>query len=173
MRARAIVPLLGAAMLATAARAAELSIASPVFESGAAIPRDHTCDGKDASPPLVWRDVPERTKAFALIVDDPDAPAGTWTHWVLYDLPASTTVLPIGVPMENAVAGGKQGKNDFHHIGYNGPCPPPGRLHHYRFMLYALGAPTGLAAGASKADVEKAVTGHSLAQATLVGTYGR
>jgi Raf kinase inhibitor-like YbhB/YbcL family protein len=163
-----------AAALGRIAAAGELSLTSRAFADGATIPRAHTCDGADASPPLAWRAVPAGTKAFVLVVDDPDAPAGTWVHWVLYDLPATATALPAGVPLgESATVGGRQGKNDFRRVGYGGPCPPPGPPHHYHFTLYALDAPTGLAAGATKADVLKAIAGHTLGTTKLVGTYGR
>jgi Raf kinase inhibitor-like YbhB/YbcL family protein len=159
-----------AAILATPvlAHAAGFSIASPSFEESTAIPRDNTCDGKNFSPPLAWRDAPAGVKAFALVVDDPDAPGGTFVHWVLYDVPATVTSLTAGDS-----GGGKQGKNGFGKTGYGGPCPPPGGSHHYRFHVYALDRPTGLEGGATKEDVLKAIDGHTLADATLTGTYGR
>ena len=156
----------------SSATAATFTLTSGAFAAGATIPREHTCDGKDASPPLAWRDPPAGTKAFALVVDDPDAPAGTWVHWVVYDLPATATSLPAGVAPGDATIG-TQGKNDFRRAGHGGPCPPPGPPHHYHFTLYALDAPTGLAPGATKADVLRAIAGHTLGKAELVGTYGR
>ena len=111
-------------------------------------------------------------KSFALIVDDPDAPAGTWVHWVVYDLPVETTGLSAGVARDDTLPnGGKQGVNDFHKVGYNGPCPPPGAPHRYFFKLYALDAPTGLRPRAAKAEVLGAIAGHVLAHAELIGTY--
>src|SRR5262249_4033230 len=117
MRVRTMLMALGAIVLARAAGAADMSLASPTFESSAAMPRDHTCDGKDVSPALAWRDAPAATKAFVLIVDDPDAPSGTWTHWVVYDIPATTKSLPEAIATDAAAGGGKQGKNDFHRSG--------------------------------------------------------
>jgi len=150
------------------------TVSSPAFQSGNAIPKQYTCDGGDRSPPLTWSDAPAGTKYFALIVDDPDAPAGTWVHWVLYDLPASRTGLPEGVRADDAPAeGGAHGVNDFRAAGYGGPCPPPGKPHRYFFRLYALDAPTGLKSHASKAEVQRAIQGHVLAQAELMGTYKR
>jgi len=151
-------------------------ITSAAFEDGGTIPSRHTADGADVSPPLSWQTPPEGTVSLALIVDDPDAPRGAWTHWVLYDLPAGQTSLPEGVPTDNALpelGGARQGVNDFRDIGYGGPSPPPGPVHHYRFTLYALDSELGLPPGASKAEVEKAMQGHVLGQARLVGTYGR
>jgi len=151
-----------------------LTLSSPAFQAAAEIPKLHTCDGADVSPPLRWSGAPAGTKSFALIADDPDAPVGTWVHWVLYDLPADTTQLPQGVPKDETIAGGaKQGTNDFRRVGYGGPCPPPGRPHRYFFKLYALDAPTNLKPRATKAEVLRAIEGHVLVQAELMGTYGR
>jgi Raf kinase inhibitor-like YbhB/YbcL family protein len=111
---------------------------------------------------------------LALIVDDPDAPMGTWVHWVLYDLPANTRELPEGIAkQEELPSGARQGRNDFRKIGYGGPCPPPGPAHRYFFKLYALDSKTKLKPGATKADLEKAMKGHVLAQAELIGRYQR
>jgi Raf kinase inhibitor-like YbhB/YbcL family protein len=151
-----------------------LSLSSSAFAAGAEIPKQYTCDGADASPALSWRGAPAGTKAFALIVDDPDAPVGTWVHWVLYDVPADTTELADGGPRDATLpSGAKQGVNDFRKSGYGGPCPPPGKPHRYVFTLYALDAPTGLKPGARKADLLRAIQGHVLAQAELTGTYKR
>jgi Raf kinase inhibitor-like YbhB/YbcL family protein len=150
------------------------TVSSASFPAGGEIPQPHTCEGADLSPPLSWRDPPAGTKVFALIADDPDAPVGTWVHWVLYDLPGDTTQLPQAVPKSATLASGaRQGVNDFHKLGYGGPCPPPGKAHRYFFKLYALDAPTNLKPGASKAEVLRAIEGHVLAQAELVGTYKR
>src|SRR5258708_8944318 len=117
---------------------------------------------------------PATTQGFALIMDDPDAPVGTWVHWVLYDLPANTRELTEGVAKQEQLASGaRQGRNDFGKIGYGGPCPPPGKPHRYFFKLYALDAKLNLKAGASKADVEGAMKGRVLAQSELMGKYGR
>ncbi|HET8925199.1 MAG TPA: YbhB/YbcL family Raf kinase inhibitor-like protein [Candidatus Acidoferrum sp.] len=151
-----------------------LRITTPAFSAGGDIPKKFTCDGPDVSPKLAWNGAPEKTQAFALIVDDPDAPAGTWVHWVLFDLSANARELAEGVPkQEEAPGGAKQGRNDFGKIGYGGPCPPPGNPHRYFFKLYALEANLGLKAGATKAEVERAMKGHVLAQAELIGRYGR
>ncbi len=151
-----------------------LELTSTAFANGKEIPKEHTCDGADRSPPLTWRGAPGGTKAFALIADDPDAPVGTWVHWVIYDLPGDRTELPGGVPPEESSGGGaKQGLNDFRKVGYGGPCPPPGKPHRYSFRLYALDAPSGLGPRARKADVLKAIEGHVLGQVELMGTYRR
>ena len=150
------------------------TLSSQAFRSGAEIPRQHTCDGADQSPPLSWTGVPSGTQRFALIVDDPDAPVGTWVHWVVYDVPSDATQLPQGVPKSETLSNGaQQGTNDFRKVGYGGPCPPPGKPHRYFFKLYALDAPTGLNPRATKADVLRAVEGHVLGQAELMGTYKR
>jgi Raf kinase inhibitor-like YbhB/YbcL family protein len=149
-------------------------ISSPAFSAGEAIPRKFTCDGPDVSPRLKWNEPPANTKSFALIMDDPDAPAGTWVHWVLYDLPADTGELPEGVgKQEQLSSGARQGRNDFGKIGYGGPCPPAGKAHRYFFKLYALDTKLNLKSGATKADLERAMKGRILAQAELIGRYGR
>jgi Raf kinase inhibitor-like YbhB/YbcL family protein len=144
-----------------------LVLISSAFVAGAPIPAAYTCDGKNEPPPLTWSGAPPTTRAFALIVDDPDAPAGTWVHWVLYNLPADATGLPLGQ------ASGVQGKNDFGKTGYGGPCPPPGKPHRYFFKLYALDGRLSLRPGATKVEVERAMQGHVLATAELIGTYAR
>ena len=117
---------------------------------------------------------PAKTQSFALIMDDPDAPVGTWVHWVLFDLPSETRELAEGVAKQEQLAGGtRQGRNDFGKIGYGGPCPPPGNPHRYFFKLYALDAKLNLKAGVTKAEVERAMNGHILAHAELIGRYGR
>ena len=151
-----------------------LQISSDAFSAGETIPKKFTCDGPDVSPQLKWNDPPANTQGFALIMDDPDAPAGTWVHWVLYDLAANARELPEGVAkQEQLSSGARQGRNDFGKIGYGGPCPPPGKPHRYFFKLYALDVKLDLKAGATKADVERAMKGHILAQAELIGRYGR
>ena len=151
-----------------------LQISSTAFSTGVTIPKKFTCDGPDVSPQLKWNDPPATTQGFALIMDDPDAPVGTWVHWVLYDLPANTRELTEGVAKQEQLASGaRQGRNDFGKIGYGGPCPPPGKPHRYFFKLYALDAKLNLKAGASKADVEGAMKGRVLAQSELMGKYGR
>ena len=149
-------------------------ISSPAFSAGEAIPRKFTCDGPDVSPRLKWNEPPAKTKSFALIMDDPDAPAGTWVHWVLYDLPAGTGELPEGVGKQEQLSSGAwQGRNDFGKIGYGGPCPPAGKAHRYFFKLYALDTKLNLKSGATKADLERAMKAHVLAHAELIGRYGR
>ena len=143
------------------------ALTSSAFTEGGPIPREHTCDGKDVAPPLAWSGAPAGVRTFALIADDPDAPGGVWVHWVLFDLPGTAAALP-----EN-LADAKQGRNDFKRIGYGGPCPPPGKPHRYVFKLYALDTALALKAGATKADVERAMQGHILGTAQLVGTYAR
>lgn len=151
-----------------------MQLTSTAFTDGAAIPAKYTCDARNASPPLRWSGVPAGAKSLALIVDDPDAPSGTWVHWVLYDLPASASELPEDVAKSQYVAGGaKQGLNDFRHLGYGGPCPPHGKPHRYFFKLYALDSLLELKPGVTKKDVESAMEKHLLAQAQLMGTYQR
>ena len=147
---------------------------SGAFAAGKAIPKRYTCDAENVSPALRWKDTPAGTKAFALVADDPDAPAGTWTHWVLYDLPSTLNELGEKVAPDPTLANGaKHGLNDFKKTGYGGPCPPPGKPHRYFFRLYALDAPTGLAPRATKDAVLQATKGHVLGQAELMGTYQR
>jgi len=151
------------------------TLTSAAFRDGAGIPVKYTCDDVDVSPPLSWSGAPAGTGGFALIVDDPDAPAGTWVHWVLYNLPAAVFELPENIAQVESLDldGARQGRNDFRRPGYGGPCPPPGPAHRYFFKLYALAAPLTLKAGAQKRDVEAAMEGHVLATAQLMGTYGR
>jgi Raf kinase inhibitor-like YbhB/YbcL family protein len=149
-----------------------IHIESSAFSEGGQIPREYTCDGKDISPPLSWSGIPEGGKSLALICDDPDA-SKTWVHWVIFNLPARANGLPEAVPArESVLGGGTQGTNDFRKVGYGGPCPPSG-THRYMFKLYALDTEIKLSSGATKADVERAMKGHVLAQATLMGKYSR
>ena len=148
------------------------AISSTGFENGGDIPRKFTCDGADVSPELSWTEPPPGTESFTLIADDPDAPSGTWTHWVLFDLPAATTSLAEGVTKIDELPGGeRQGRNDFRKIGYNGPCPPPGKPHRYFFKLYALKGKLDLKPGASRQEVEQAMQGLVLGQAEWMGKY--
>ena len=150
------------------------AVRSSDFANGANIPRAFTCDGEDRSPALEWSDAPAGTKAFALIADDPDAPAGTWVHWVIYNIPASAHWLAGGTEKKDQLADGtRQGRNDFRKTGYNGPCPPAGKTLRYFFKLYALDAEVALGAGATKADLERAMSGHIRAQAEWMGKYQR
>jgi Raf kinase inhibitor-like YbhB/YbcL family protein len=151
-------------------------LSSSAFKDGARIPRKYTCDGEDVSPPLSWTAPPAKTTELALICDDPDAPRGTFTHWVLYTLPASTASLPENVAKTETLpklGGAKQGKNSAGGIGYMGPCPPSGPAHHYHFIVYALDAKLDLRAGATQKDLRKAMEGHVAGQTELVGLYGR
>ena len=150
------------------------TVSSTSFPNGGDIPKKFTCDDADVSPEISWNGAPSGTQAYALIADDPDAPAGTWTHWVLFNIPASTTSLPEGVSKVDELAGGeRQGRNDFRKIGYNGPCPPPGKPHRYFFKLYALKSKLDLKPGASKQEVEQAIQGSTLAKAEWMGKYQR
>jgi len=154
--------------------ASPFSIESEAFAEGATIPAQYTCSGDGTSPALRWSGAPSGTKSFALVVDDPDAPLqGGFTHWVAFDLPDSATGLLANVPAGDIAGGGRQGANGRGQPAYTGPCPPAGAPHHYHFRLYALDAPLGLASGASKADVLAALQPHLLAQAEIVGLYGR
>ena len=149
-------------------------ISSNAFPNGETIPKKFTCDGPDVSPQLSWKNAPPSAQSFALVMDDPDAPVGTWVHWVLYNLPANTKELPEGVEKQEKLASGAaQGRNDFRKIGYGGPCPPPGKPHRYFLKLYALDGKLNLSAGATKADLERAMKGHVLGEAELMGRYGR
>src|SRR6266581_3586166 len=154
--------------------AMSFQIASTAFPNGGMIPKKFTCDGPDVSPQLSWREAPAGTQSFTLIMDDPDAPVGTWVHWVLYNVPANIRELQEGVEKQEQLASGAlQGRNDFHKTGYGGPCPPPGKTHRYFFKLYALDTKLNLKAGASKPDVERAMKGHILVGTELMGRYGR
>lgn len=151
-----------------------IQITSTAFADGQPIPARYTCDSGDVSPALTWINAPAGTKSFALIADDPDAPVGTWVHWVVYDLSAGTNSLPENVAKSQYIAGNaKQGLNDFHRLGYGGPCPPPGKAHRYFFKLYALDAMLDLKPGVMKNDLLKAMEGHVLAEGQLMGTYQR
>jgi len=151
-----------------------LTISSTAFASGASIPVQYTCDGTNISPPLTWSGAPEGTQSFALIVDDPDAPGGTFVHWVLFNMPATTSSLAEGVsPGGTLPTGSLEGVTDFGRQEYGGPCPPPGSSHRYYFRLYALDTALNLAAGATRAQVDQAMSGRILAQAELMGTYAR
>lgn len=150
-----------------------LTLTSPAFAPGGRIPARYTCDGRDESPPLAWTDVPTGTRTLALIMDDPDAPVGTWVHWVIFNIPASTTGLPAAIPPQPRLKDGSvQGVNSWRRVGFGGPCPPRGQ-HRYFFKLYALDASLSLDASATKADALKAMDGHIQAQTELMGVYRR
>jgi len=151
-----------------------LTVSSSAFQEGSEIPARYTCEGQDVSPALTWKEPPAETQSFALIMDDPAAPGGVFTHWVLFNLPADSRGLSEAVPTQPQLPDGSlQGKNDFGRSGYGGPCPPPGRPHRYQFTLYALDQTLDLKAGASKKQVIDAMQGHILAQGRLTGTYRR
>jgi Raf kinase inhibitor-like YbhB/YbcL family protein len=182
---KSIVPLLLLGLMSSVALCAEeskakkgrnmpITITSSAFAPGAAIPAKFTGDGANVSPPLTWSGVPSGTKSLALICDDPDAPAGTWVHWVLYGLPATASDVAEKAPASETLSNNaKQGKNDFQKIGYGGPAPPPGKPHRYFFKLYALDADPGLKAGATKQELLQAMKGHVLGEGQLMGTYQR
>jgi Raf kinase inhibitor-like YbhB/YbcL family protein len=146
-----------------------MRLVSPAFEEGAAIPKKFTGDGMDVSPPLGWTDAPREARSFAVICDDPDAPRGTWVHWVLFNIPADAA----GLGEAGRVDGARQGKNDFGKLGYGGPAPPRGKPHRYHFKLLALDTMLTLPEGSTKQQVEGAIKGHVVADAQLMGTYGR
>ena len=150
-----------------------MTITSPAFATGAMIPPECGYSGANTSPPLAFAGVPAEAKSLALIVDDPDAPAGTWVHWVAFNIPAGIGELAKNIPPQKELPDGmRQGTNDFRKIGYGGPCPPSG-THRYFFKLYALDAALSLAAGATKAQLLEAMKGHILAQAELMGKCRR
>lgn len=155
-----------------------LTVQSPAFTEGHEIPRRHTGDGEDLSPPLTWTTLPAGTKELALIVDDPDAPSEEpWVHWVLYGIPPTPEGLPEGVQPDaapSAPAGARHGRNSWDATGFGGPAPPPGHgVHHYHFKLYALDSPLGLEPGIDKRTLMNAMSGHILGHGELVGTYQR
>lgn len=148
-------------------------LTSNAFTEDQPIPRQYTCDGVNVSPGLEWTGVPKTAMTVAIIADDPDAPSGTFTHWLLYNLPSETMGMVENLPATgNLKAGGQQGENDFQKIGYGGPCPPSG-THRYFFKIYALDDELPLKAGAKRAEVEKAMEGHIVGQSQLMGTYKR
>jgi Raf kinase inhibitor-like YbhB/YbcL family protein len=151
-----------------------LALTSPAFRDGESIPVRHTCDGEDLSPPVAWTGASVETRTFALICDDPDAPRGTWLHWLIWNLPADAVELGQGMPPRPELpSGARQGINDGGDLGYGGPCPPPGKPHRYFFRLYALDTALNLPPGAKRSDLEAAMAGHVLTQGTIMGRYER
>lgn len=146
-----------------------LVIKSPAFGNQEYIPKRYSGEGEDANPPLIFENVPEGTKSLALIVDDPDAPMGTWDHWIVFNIPSGVREIKEGEVPQGAVLG----KNNFGKLEYGGPYPPPGKPHRYFFKLYALDTTLNLRKGVEKKEVEKAMEGHILSQTTLVGLYKR
>jgi Raf kinase inhibitor-like YbhB/YbcL family protein len=154
-------------------QAMAFELTSTAFSQGDPIPAKYTCDGQDISPPLGWSDPPEGTRSFALINDDPDAPVGTWDHWVIYNLPSEARSLPEAVSSDAELPdGSRNGQNSWRRLGYGGPCPPSG-THRYFFKLYALDTSLGLDPGAGKQQVLTAMEGHILGQVELMGVYSR
>ncbi|NVM23682.1 MAG: YbhB/YbcL family Raf kinase inhibitor-like protein [Desulfobacterales bacterium] len=158
-----------------AEQAGNLRVESSAFKTGAFLAKRYSCDGADISPPLSWSAPPPGAKQFVVICDDPDAPGGTWVHWVLYGLAPTTLKLPEGIPPKRTIlVDAKQGRNDFGGIGYGGPCPPRGTgAHRYFFKVYAVDVPPSMEAGATKAQVLRAIRGHILAEGRLMGCYRR
>jgi len=160
---------------------ATITVTSATLKAGETIPKDHTADGKNVSPALMWSGAPAATKQFALILDDPDAQFGgqNFVHWVVYNIPAAAKGLPTELPMDATlttppeIAGTIQGLSGFRRAGYRGPAPPPGKPHHYTFTVYALDTALTLAEGATKADLMKAMEGHIIGQGSLVSIYER
>jgi Raf kinase inhibitor-like YbhB/YbcL family protein len=149
-------------------------LTSSAFRQGGDIPKPHTCDGPDRSPPLAWTSPPAGTKAFALVCEDPDAPGGLWVHWVLWGIPPATSTLPEGVKRDPTLPDGSHhGTNDFGAVGYNGPCPPRGAPHRYFWKLYALDTTPAVPPGATRQQLLDAIAGHILGETTLMGRYGR
>jgi len=172
MRARALISAVSLlaclilAILSSGGLDIAITITSSAFTEGMMIPKKHTCDAEDISPDLKWSGVPKEAKSLALICDDPDAPVGTWVHWVLFNIPA-------GVPLDAALKNGaRHGKNDFRKLGYGGPCPPGG-THRYFFKIYALDTLLTLESGSTKAQLVAAMKGHILAEGQLMGKYKR
>lgn len=147
-----------------------MALGSPAFAPGAAIPKKHTCDGENVSPPLAWSGVPAGVRSFAVVCDDPDA--RRFTHWVLFNVPADAASLAEGVRTGHLPAGAAEGRNDFEGVGWGGPCPPGGE-HRYEFRLYALDVPSLALTAPTKQQLENAIEGHVLAEAKLTGTYRR
>jgi Raf kinase inhibitor-like YbhB/YbcL family protein len=151
-----------------------LVLISGAFAHGSGIPARHTCEGENVSPPLEWTGVPVGTRSFAVVCEDPDAPRGTWVHWVLWNLPADAVELGEGVPRSPELpSGARQGINDSGDLGYGGPCPPSGKPHRYFFHLHALDSSLNLPPGVNRSDLDAAMGGHILGSATTMGTYER
>jgi len=166
-------PTNGPAANLTPSSSVGITLSSPAFTANSPIPRDYTCEGANGSPALQWTDPPASTRSLALILEDPDAPNGTFIHWLVYDIPASTRSLSEAQPTTPDLPdGSKQGTNSSGKVGYGGPCPPNG-THHYHFELYALDMMPSLTAGVSVSQLRSAMSGHVLAEGELVGTYSR
>jgi Raf kinase inhibitor-like YbhB/YbcL family protein len=153
----------------------DIQVLSTAFHHGETIPVQYTCDGNNVSPPLRWGSIPKDSQSLALVCDDPDAPAGVFVHWVIFNLPPTVADLPEALPTAETLgeSGATQGRNDFDNIGYDGPCPPPGNFHRYFFRLYALNTRLRLQEGATRDELAHAMEGHILATGQLMGTYKR
>lgn len=177
MQASTIASLAAACSLAlncSAVKAQNMTLTSSAFANGTAIPAIFTCSGQDISPPLSWSGAPAGTQSLALTVIDPDAPVKPFVHWLIFNLPASTSSLAQGVPpSKNGPDGSLQGRNDFNAEGYRGPCPPPGPAHHYHFTVYALDRSVTLPGGVREPAFADAIQGHVLATGELIGTFAR
>jgi Raf kinase inhibitor-like YbhB/YbcL family protein len=153
---------------------AEISITTNAFGQGERIPEPYTCNGQNISPPLTWEKIPAGTKSIAVIVDDPDAPRGSFTHWLIYNLPPDARGLAEQIPKERHLPDGSiQGMNDFGRIGYAGPCPPPGRHHRFTITVFAIDIMVDPREAETQAAFRKAIQGHTLAKGELMGIYGR
>jgi Raf kinase inhibitor-like YbhB/YbcL family protein len=158
-------------LMAPPATNKKMTLSSSAFKDGQPIPADYTCDGKNISPQLSWGGAPGNTQSLMLLVDDPDAPSGVWTHWILFNLLTDTSELPEDFAKSPSTA--KQGTNDFKKPGYGGPCPPSGKVHRYFFRIFALDTTLNLPAGASRKEIDAAMAKHVLAMGQLMGTYQR
>ncbi len=174
-----MIQLIGVALIltlqtaATADPASTLALTSSAFKNGGTIPEQYTCSGRNESPALEWTGVPRGTRSLVLILDDPDAPMGTFVHWVIYNVSPAVEGLPEGVSATASIAGSAQGVNGSGAIGYTGPCPPPGKPHHYHFRLYALDRKLEVQAEVTAQQVEKAIKGHVLGSTELIGIFER
>ncbi|MCX5657987.1 MAG: YbhB/YbcL family Raf kinase inhibitor-like protein [Candidatus Omnitrophica bacterium] len=147
---------------------------SPTFENNIRLPEKYTCQGINVSPPLVWANVPDKTRSIAVICEDPDALRGVWIHWLVYDIPPESRKLEEAIPLNGILGNGaKQGLNDFGNIGYQGPCPPSGKEHRYFFKLYCLDKRLNLAPGITKSILLKEMEGHIISESKLINTWGR
>jgi len=169
-----LLSLLTGLILVACGAAQAMEIHSDAFQAGGAIPKEFGCSGKDTSLPLAWSGVPASAKSLALIISDPDAPSGNFVHWVVYNIPPGVTHLGADIEKSPVLpGGGQQGRNGTGGYGYFGPCPPPGSRHHYHIVLYAVDEPLSRLQSATAAQLEQALKGHVVAQAELIGTYGR
>jgi Raf kinase inhibitor-like YbhB/YbcL family protein len=152
----------------------DLKLATSAFTFGEKIPKQYTADGKNISPSLSWQEPPKGTKSFVIIVDDPDAPAGVWTHWIVYNIPPDTTSLKEGISRDKKLPDGSlQGKNSGGHIGYDGPAPPKGKTHRYFFNIFALNTVLKAPPGANKKTIESLMERHVIGEGQMMGTYER